>query len=77
MALVKTPLGQSSHGAQRWLNLGPVQFQPAELAKIAVIVCLPYMIVHMGKKVRTLKGCMVLAVVGGGLALVHMYLRTI
>ena len=56
MALVKTPLGQSSHGAQRWLNLGPVQFQPAELAKIAVIVCLPYMIVHMGKKVRTLKG---------------------
>lgn len=69
MALVKTPLGQSSHGAQRWLNLGPVKFQPAELAKIAVIVCLPYMIVHMGKKVRTLKGCMVLAVVGGGLAL--------
>ena len=69
MALVKTPLGQSSHGAQRWLNLGPVQFQPAELAKIAVIVGLPYMIVHMGKKVRTLKGCMVLAVVGGGLAL--------
>ena len=69
MALIKTPLGQSSHGAQRWLNLGPVQFQPAELAKIAVIVCLPYMIVHMGKKVRTLKGCMVLAVVGGGLAL--------
>lgn len=27
------------------------------------------MIVHMGKKVHTLKGCMVLAVVGGGLAL--------
>ena len=70
MALVKTPLGQSSHGAQRWLNLGPVQFQPAELAKIAVIVCLPYMIVHMGKKVRTLKGCMVLAVVG--LSLIHI-----
>ena len=68
MALVKTPLGQSSHGAQRWLNLGPIQFQPAEIAKIAVIVCLPYMIVHMGKKVRTLKGCMVLAGVGGLLA---------
>ena len=72
MALVKTPLGQSSHGAQRWLNLGPVQFQPAELAKIAIIVCLPYMIVHMGKKVRTLKGCMVLAVVGGGLGLIFV-----
>ena len=68
MALVKTPLGQSSHGAQRWLNLGPIQFQPAELAKIAVIVCLPYMIVYMGKNVRTLKGCMVLAGMGGVLA---------
>ena len=68
MALVQTPLGQSSHGAQRWLNLGPIQFQPAEIAKIAVIVCLPYMIVHMGKKVRTLKGCMVLAGAGGLLA---------
>ena len=67
MVLVKTPLGVTSHGARRWLKLG-VQFQPAEIAKIAVIVCLPYMIVHMGKKVRTLKGCMVLAGVGGLLA---------
>ena len=68
MLLVKTPLGQSANGAQRWLSLGPIQFQPAEIAKIAVIVCLPYMIVHMGKKVRTLKGCMVLAGAGGILA---------
>ena len=34
MMLVKTPLGQSANGAQRWLNLGPIQFQPAEIAKI-------------------------------------------
>lgn len=70
MMLVKTPLGQSANGAQRWLNLGPIQFQPAEIAKIAVIVCLPYMIVHMGKKVRTLKGCMVLGGAGAFLALI-------
>ena len=70
MMLVKTPLGQSANGAQRWLNLGPFQFQPAEIAKIAVIVCLPYMIVHMGKKIKTLKGCMVLGGAGGLLALV-------
>ena len=57
MALVKTPLGVSSHGARRWLKLG-VQFQPAEIAKIAVIVTLSYMIVHMGKKVKTLKAAM-------------------
>ena len=53
MALVKTPLGKAANGAQRWLKLGPIQFQPAEIAKIAVIVCLSYMIVHMGKQVRT------------------------
>ena len=70
MMLVKTPLGQSANGAQRWLNLGPIQFQPAEIAKIAVIVCLPYMIVHMGKKVKTLKGCMVLGGAGAFLALI-------
>lgn len=30
--------GASSHGAQRWFPLGPVQFQPSELAKIAVML---------------------------------------
>lgn len=70
MALVKTPLGKAANGAQRWLKLGPIQFQPAEIAKIAVIVCLSYMIVHMGKQVRTLKACMVLAGMGGLLALI-------
>ena len=64
MALVKTPLGVSSHGARRWLKLG-VQFQPAEIAKIAVIVTLSYMIVHMGKKVKTLKAAMTLLGLGG------------
>ena len=49
MLLVKTPLGRSANGARRWLNLGPLSFQPSELAKIAVIVCLSYMIKY-GKK---------------------------
>ena len=64
MVLVKTPLGVTSHGARRWLKLG-VQFQPAEVAKIAVIICLSYLIVKMGKRVKTLKASMVLLGVGG------------
>ena len=68
MALVKfTPLGQEVNGARRWLKVG-IQFQPAEIAKIAVIVCLPYMIIEMGRQIKTLKSCMILAAAGGVLA---------
>ncbi|MDO4305507.1 MAG: putative peptidoglycan glycosyltransferase FtsW [Eubacteriales bacterium] len=70
MLLVKTPLGHTANGARRWLKIGGIQFQPAEVAKIAVIVCLSYMIVKMGKQVRTLKACMVLAGMGGLLGLI-------
>ncbi len=37
LGLIWTPLGVTVNGARRWLNLG-VQFQPSELAKLAVIV---------------------------------------
>ncbi len=70
MVLVKTPLGVEANGAKRWLQIGPIQFQPSEIAKIAVIVCLSYMIVQMGKQVRTLKACMVLGSMGALQALI-------
>ena len=42
LLLVLTPLGRTVQGAQRWIDLGVLgQFQPAELAKVAVIVVLP------------------------------------
>lgn len=64
MALVRfTPLGVVVNGAKRWLKIG-IQFQPSEIAKIAVIVCLPYMIIKMGRQVQTLKACMILGLAG-------------
>jgi cell division protein FtsW len=39
LVLVLIPgIGKSSFGARRWFRLGPIQFQPSELAKITVMV---------------------------------------
>lgn len=64
MVLVKTPLGSAANGAQRWLQIGPIQFQPSEIAKVAVIVTLPHAIVIMGKRVKSLKACALLFAAG-------------
>ena len=39
LALVLVPgFGVSVNGAQRWLRLGPIQFQPSELAKLTLVL---------------------------------------
>ena len=53
--LVLTPLGIEANGARRWLNLG-ISVQPAEIAKLAMILFLASMICKMGKAIRTPKG---------------------
>ena len=40
LVLVLTPLGDSEGIAQRWIDLGLIQFQPSEVAKIAVVLML-------------------------------------
>lgn len=62
MAMVRfTPLGVEAYGSRRWLKLG-IQFQPAEIAKIAVIVYLPVIIIKMGRQVKSMKAVAVLLV---------------
>lgn len=57
MALVQTPLGKEVNGARRWLRLpAGQQLQPAEVAKIAVILFIPVLLCQMGKEIRTLQG---------------------
>lgn len=40
LVLVLSPLGVAKEDAQRWIDLGPLQFQPSEVAKIAVVLML-------------------------------------
>jgi len=60
--LVLTPLGVESHGARRWIGIGKTGFniQPAEVAKICMILFLAVMVCKMGKSIRTMKGFLVM-----------------
>jgi rod shape determining protein RodA len=40
MLLAVTVVGASAKGAQRWIEIGPVQVQPSEFAKLLVVVVL-------------------------------------
>ena len=57
MFLVKTPLGKEVNGAKRWIKLPfGQQLQPAEIAKIAIILFIPALICTMGREIKTLEG---------------------
>ena len=56
LLLLKTPLGITAKGATRWIRLGPVRVQPAEIAKIAVIIFFASFISEKPERVNTLKG---------------------
>ena len=52
-------LGAASHGAKRWIPLGPIKFQPSELAKITLILFLAAFISSKTKELRTVTGIFV------------------
>ncbi len=60
--MVLTPLGIESHNARRWFRIPgiPLQVQPAEIAKVGMILFLAVMVCKMGKSVRSMKGFMIM-----------------
>ena len=53
------PFGYKVKGAKRWFRIGGLSIQPAEIAKIAIILFLASLICKMGNAVRTRKGVMI------------------
>ncbi len=45
-AVLVTPLGREINGARRWLALGPLGFQPSELAKLSLVLFVAAYAVH-------------------------------
>ncbi len=53
LVLALTPhLGAARNGATRWIDLGPIMIQPAELAKVALIVVMAWYLVKVEERVR-------------------------
>ena len=52
LLLVLTPLGSRVRGVQRWIDIGPLQFQPAELAKVAVILAIAALLAVAARPIR-------------------------
>ena len=58
-------IGREVNGARRWIYItNSFSFQPAEAAKLAIILFLPFLLVKIGKNIRTLKATLTVASFG-------------
>lgn len=77
LAVRFTPLGVTIYGARRWLGIPGTSwtFQPSEIAKIAVILFLSYMIKRYGRDIRS-AGTMFLLLGIGFITMIFTYVFT-
>ncbi len=69
--LMIIPFGNEKYGAKRWIRLPFINlnFQPAELAKLAAILCGAVMAIYLGKRLAGLRGTVLYFLPPGILAL--------
>lgn len=48
-------IGSESHGQARWIYIGPIGFQPSEVAKVGVIVFLAMLMERVAKQLKSIK----------------------
>jgi cell division protein FtsW len=56
LAVLAPGVGQTVNGSQRWIGAGLFQFQPSELAKLALVLYGAYLLAREPKRARTLGG---------------------
>ena len=56
-------VGRTVNGAQRWLRLGMLSFQPSELAKLTLVVYMSYYLAKKGDRIRDFRNGLVPAYV--------------
>ncbi|MGL5244582.1 MAG: FtsW/RodA/SpoVE family cell cycle protein, partial [Sarcina sp.] len=69
LLLVAVFLFPATKGAQRWIKLGPLSFQPSELAKYVVVIMLATLLVKKGEQIKEFwKGVVPCLILGGAYA---------
>jgi cell division protein FtsW len=70
LLLVLVPgFGVQANGARRWIGAGPLQIQPSEIAKLALVLYSAGLIAAKPKRIRSLKGVRPLLLVAATMAL--------
>jgi cell division protein FtsW len=73
MTMTVVGFGHTSGGASRWIRLGPVNIQPSELAKVALVMWLAYSLDKKRDRVKSFSiGMVPHLIMTGGLVLICM-----
>lgn len=76
LLMLATPIfGLTGGGATRWIQLGPLSFQPSEVAKLAVIMSFAQLIARYKEKMKTFRGLIPFISILGILVLTLIFQR--
>lgn len=56
LLLLTLLVATATKGSKRWLKLGPIQLQPSEIAKVAIILFMAHYIYRYADKLKDMKG---------------------